>query len=249
MITMRTFFILLFSLSQVLPVAACSCFGPQTFCGTLDPPYPQPEWWIPDAVVLGVKLSSIAHGMDILVLNSYAGQLHEGDTVRVWGDTGNLCRVYANTWSIGDTVVWGIRHTDQAGGALEQPEDYLISVCGVYWLAYANGEVSGPITVEDGNEVMTMEQFEVLVTGCLTTGIAEAVRKDPMFVLQGPNGTSITMATLERVQLRVSDTAGRTCIVRDWDGSSLSLDDLPTGMYAVSVQGSGPRCMRKVVVR
>ncbi len=75
---------------------ACSCFGPQSFCGTLDPPYEQPEWWIPDAVVLGVKLSSMAHGMDVLILNSFSGELHPGDTVTVWGDTGNLCRWYAD---------------------------------------------------------------------------------------------------------------------------------------------------------
>ena len=245
---MRNIFIFLFSLSQVLPMAACSCFGPQTFCGTLDPPYQQPEWWIPDAVVLGVKLSSTAHGMDILVLNAYAGQLHAGDTVRVWGDTGNLCRTYTGTWSIGDTVVWGLQHTDQAGGTLEQPEDYLISVCGVYSLEYTNDEVSGPITLENGNEVMSMGQFALLVTGCLSTGIEETGGMDPMVVSQGPNGTSITMATSERVQLRVSDAAGRTCIVRDWDGSPLSLDDLPTGIYFAAVHSNLGTIRRKVFV-
>ncbi len=132
---------------------------------------------------------------------------------------------------------------------MEQPEDYLISVCGVYWLEYTNGEVSGPLTMENGNEVMTMGQFELLVTGCLSTGIEETGGMDPMVVRQGPNGTSITMATSERVELRVSDAAGRSCIVRDWDGSPLSLGDLPTGMYAVTVKEGGKRWVRKVVVR
>ena len=125
---------------------ACSCFGPQTFCGTLDPPYEppmDPAWWIPDAIVLGVKVASVAHGMDVELVTVFAGEAQVGDTVRVWGDTGLLCRMYADSWGVGDTVVWGLRWTDMAGGPLEQEGDYLISVCGTYWLEYQNG--SSPV--------------------------------------------------------------------------------------------------------
>ena len=70
---------------------ACSCFDPQTFCETLDPPYAapwDPEWWIPDVVIMGVKLADEAHGMDIKVVDVFAGAgvVVPDQVVRVWGD-------------------------------------------------------------------------------------------------------------------------------------------------------------------
>lgn len=58
--------------------------------------------------------------------------------------------MYCDTWEVGDTVMQGFRIADQLGGALEQPDDYLISVCGTYWLDYTAGVVSGPIITENG---------------------------------------------------------------------------------------------------
>lgn len=191
----------------------------------------------------------MAHGMDVLVVQSFSGEFNTGDTVRVWGDTGNLCRMYTDAWAIGDTAVWSLKHTDLAGGPLEQPQDYYLSVCGTYWLQFMNGEVAGPITNEGGHDVMSLTEFASLVNGCLSIGIAETEKVDPMVIRSGAEGTSIAMNTSRRVQLTVSDAAGRVCIFRDWDGLPLPLNELPIGMYAVTVKDGNVRWVRKVVVR
>ena len=224
-----------------------------TFCETLDPPYDEPQWWIPSDVVMAVVVGNEAYGVDVRIARVFSGTLELDSEIRVWGDCGALCRRFVSGMNEGDTVVWALQPTDLSGNficgtELESKGEYQLSVCGVYALAYGNGQVTGPITTESGTEMMTLDQLESLVTGCLSTGIKEANEKDPMIVLQGPNGTAIAMATLERVKLRVSDAAGRTCIDRDWDGSILSLDVLQTGAYFVSVQNNLGTLRRKVVV-
>ena len=42
---------------------ACSCFGPNTFCGVLNPPYEEPQWWLPDAVVMVVPIQQYHYGL------------------------------------------------------------------------------------------------------------------------------------------------------------------------------------------
>lgn len=245
---MRLLHLLLFVPLHWSSVLACSCFGPQTFCGTLDPPYAQPEWWIPDAVVLGVKLSSFAHGMDVLILDSFSGELHPGDTVTVWGDTGNLCRWYAETWSIGDTVIWGIMHTDQAGGAMEQPEDYHISICGTYVLTYQNKVVSGPITTEGGTDELSLAEFELLVSGCLTTSITSMPSVDPLTVVPLSGGVELSLIGRGNVDLHLSGAAGRVIVSRKWDGSRKQLHGLSPGAYVIRINNGAEHWVRKVIV-
>ena len=252
-LNMRQLFLLICFWSLMNPVSACSCFGPQTFCETLDPPYDEPQWWIPSDVVMAVVVGSEAYGVDVRIARVFSGTLELHREIRVWGDCGALCRRYVTGMNTGDTVVWALQPTDLSGNficgtELESEGEYQLSVCGVYALAYGSGQVTGPITTESGTEVMTLDQLENLVNGCLSTGIKEANERDPMIVRQGPNGTSIAMSSLERVKLRVSDAAGRTCIERDWDGSQLSLAVLQTGAYFVLVHSNVGTLSRKVVV-
>ncbi|MBL8011313.1 MAG: hypothetical protein JNJ64_11975, partial [Flavobacteriales bacterium] len=94
---------------------ACSCFGPQTFCGTLAPPYPEPQWWVPDNIILAVKENSVAYGADVRVIQTFSGALQPGAVVRVWGDCGLLCRHYVDGVPDGDTVLWAIQDCDLSG--------------------------------------------------------------------------------------------------------------------------------------
>jgi hypothetical protein len=163
-------------------IFACSCFGPETFCGTLDPPYPEPQWWIPDAIVLGVKTAQSDHGMDVEVIEPIAGAPQAGEILRVWGDCGLLCRIYPDAWEIGDTVIWAFKYTDLAGNALcgtslEQEGDLMISACGVYYLSYQNGSVSGPI--DQGITQLPYEDFLQYIVTCGATGMIE-VAEEPM---------------------------------------------------------------------
>lgn len=234
---------------------ACSCFGPQTFCETLNPPFPDPEWWVPDAVVLGVKLADFAHGMDVKILQSFTGTLLPDDTIRVWGDCGLLCRHYPGTWAIGDTVVWGFMTTDLAGNSLcgtsyEQPTDYMISICGVYYLDYANGVVSGPIAPGIGS--LPLPDFIQQVNGCLlaTGSVGPAPRSNlligveagaPVIEFQGLNGRHVTLS--------LTDGAGRTRLSRSWDGTRTRIAGLPGGMYLMCLRGATLAITRKLIVQ
>lgn len=203
------YFLLLLTAAVPFRGLACSCFGPSTFCATLNAPT-NPEWWMPDAIVLGVKMASVAHGMDVLVLQGYLGGPQTDDVVRVWGDTGLLCRMYADSWDVGDTVVWALRFTDQLGGAMEQPGDHVISVCGVYWLDYAHGMVSGPIFTEGQNEHVPISEFGALVDGCLSTGVEEEEASEISVRCTGDRlFISTSGAWSGEKEVRIIDPAGR----------------------------------------
>lgn len=239
-----------------MPASACSCFGPNTFCGTLDPPYEEPEWWIPDAVVLAVPLETYYYGTDVVIIQIFQGEVNN-DTVRVWGDNGALCRLYAG-WAPGDTLIMGIDRTDLAGNTimnpeypegLEQPEDYMISGCGVYSLDYTNGRVSGWITAPTMQD-FSLEEFEAEITACaLSNGVEQLVTVDPL-VVRTVSGTPVLELRncAAPVYLSVSDMQGRCILRRRWDGSSLALDGMASGTYVAEVIVAEERWRRKVLV-
>lgn len=233
---------------------ACSCFGPESFCETLNPPFPSPEWWIPDAVVLGVKLGDYQHGMDVKIVQSFSGVLQADDTIRVWGDCGLLCRHYPDTWNVGDTVIWGFRYTDLAGNSLcgtsyEQPGDYMISICGVYFLDYNDGIVSGPIT-SSVSSTMSIDLFGQLVEGCLSTGMNEANEVDPLTVCYDGTVPVIQMQGISNAaELCVFDALGRSMLSRSWDGSALRIEMLGSGAYLLEVRNGSARQVKRLVVR
>lgn len=198
---------------------ACSCFGPSTFCETLDPPYEEawnPSWWIPDHIVLGVKLATVDYGVDLLIVQDFSGGFKGGEAIRVWGDCGSLCRTYNTGPADGDTVLWGIKPCDlwgnQACGGtnFELPEHYQLPVCGIYWLGYSNGVVSGPLFTEGANESVSISAFADLVSGCLSLGGLEHVAPvagvrcaDGQVFITAPGGWSATK------EVCVTDADGR----------------------------------------
>ena len=118
---------------------ACSCFGPQTFCGTLNPQppqFPDPQWWIPSDIIMAVKVNSVEYGADMKVVQTFSGTLQAEQVIRVWGDCGLLCRHYVDGVANGDTVIWALQHCDLSGNgacgtSFEQAGDYQLSVCGI----------------------------------------------------------------------------------------------------------------------
>ncbi len=209
-------------------VEACSCFGPSTFCETLHPPpdmFP-PEWWIPEHVVLGVKLASVEYGVDLQVIQDFRGSLGADEIIRVWGDCGFLCRTY-NSWvEYGDTVLWAIKPCDMAGNTFcgasqfEEPEHYQLPVCGIYWLGYGNGQVSGPLFTEGATETVSLAAFGDLVNGCLSTGVLERTVSDTKVRF---DGTDISIETgaewSDEKHASVTDATGRVLLDVGWRGS------------------------------
>jgi hypothetical protein len=182
---MRYLYIAFASVLAAVPLRmeACSCFGPSTFCETLNPQppqFPEPQWWIPNHIIMGVKLTTVEYGVDVKIVHDYSGDLQADEVIRVWGDCGLLCRMYNTGVADGDTVLWGIQHCDLSGNfgcgtSLEQEGHYQLSVCGVYWLDYAQGVISGPLYTEGASETISVEDFPALVSGCLPTGISDPI--------------------------------------------------------------------------
>lgn len=211
-----------------LRTAACSCFGPQTFCETLNPQppqFPDPQWWVPDHIVLGVKQATVGYGVDLRVVQDFRHGLQPDEVVRVWGDCGFLCRMYVDEVNDGDTVLWGIRQCDLTGNfgcgtSLEEPGHFQLSICGVYWLGYASGIISGPLFTEGVDETVGIEDFGDLVQGCLPMGI-----NDPGAAAASVwcHGTAITIETggewSESKRACIMDAGGRVLLDAGFRGS------------------------------
>jgi hypothetical protein len=232
--------------------SACDCFGPDNFCETISPTAFTP----PDAVVLAVKQSDVAHGMTVEIVQSFSGPLTVGQTVTVWGDCGALCRLYPGTWNIGDTVVFALLETDFMGNlicstTLEQPGDYMISICGQYWLSYSGGSVSGPIYPGGGTSVLSMTAFAAMVEQCGgSAGIGSPMAPDPLLVHYEGEVPVIELPDAgPNVMLAVMDAMGRSVLSRSWNGRALRLEGMAQGTYLVQVSSGSSRWLRGVVQR
>lgn len=243
-------------LSFVVPMAlACSCFGPQTFCETLDPQppqFPEPQWWVPSDIVRVVKINSVQYGVTVRIIESFHGSLQPGQEIRVWGDCGLLCRHYVDGLPNGDTLLWALQHCDLSGNGpcgtnLEAQGDYQLSVCGVYWLTLSNGMVSGPLYTAGANETVSLAEFQALVDGCLATGVPERNAAAQLEVRTSDLGPVIAMPTPGTYALTIFDTGGRAVLARPWNGSPLPLTDLPSGAFIIQVVTGRGMASRKLV--
>lgn len=257
-IHMRSLLSFLIGLAFSVPSLACSCFGPQTFCGTLDPQppeFPEPQWWVPDAIVLAVKVSEEAHGMDVRILETISGDPQPGEIIRVWGDCGLLCRHYPGSWADGDTVVWALKFTDLMGNglcgtSLEQEGEYMISICGTYFLNYNNGTVTGPIA-DDVNELpySALAQF---ISTCLAMEVPENLNELPII-------TRITGQWLiagseafngERIEHWLFDAHGKLITEGNSNGDQviIPIADLATGIHLLRIKyGIRSRSIRVLI--
>lgn len=238
---------------------ACSCFGPQTFCETLNPQppqFPEPEWWIPSDIIMAVKINGIEYGADMKVVQTFAGDLQAEQVIRVWGDCGLLCRHYVNGVDDGDTVIWALQHCDLSGNgscgtSFEQAGDYQLSVCGIYWLNYGNGIISGPLFTAGANESVPLGEFASMVGGCLSTGVSPTQDRDPLSVRYA-DGTPILElndGASAVADVDLYDPQGRLVFRRTWNGTPLRLEGPGHGVFIAQVMRHGQRWVRKVIIR
>lgn len=233
---------------------ACDCYGPQSFCGVQAPPPPQWEYTPPDHNILGVKLGEVSYGMDVIVLQVFSGNVSAGDTIRVWGDCGLLCRRFVDTWTDGDTVMWGIHDVDYQGNTFcgtsyEQAGDYMITICGLNWLSYSNGTVSGQITSET-QESMTLAAFQSTLGACIdgTTGIEEP--RPIGQLLWDATGQQLSWQGANKPEsIDVIDMTGRLVLSRRWRGDAILLAGLASEVVIVRVQLAEAILRERIVVR
>jgi|GEM_PF-5191943 len=156
------------SLMALINGFACSCMpAGYFFCETLANDNSI------DAVVMVRKTADYHYGMKVELLTHFDGNAVP-DTFTVWGDNGALCRLYTS-WNIGDTIILALQKCDLAGNTiinsefppdLENPDDYQVSVCGVYSLNVENGMVTGYIDAAQ-MQLMPLQQFTSLA--CIHT--------------------------------------------------------------------------------
>jgi len=97
-----------------------------------------------DLVLLAEVLHYHRHGMDVAVLDVLKGR-EERRVIRVWGDTGALCRPYVAGFPRGTRWIFAV----QRARGPEAVDDYAISVCGEYWLEARGDRAVGRIAVAE----------------------------------------------------------------------------------------------------
>ena len=134
-------------------------------------------------------------------------------------------------------LVWEIQYflpytiatfLEMGGGTLEKPEDYQISVCGVYWLDYENGEVTGAI--DNGTTSLSLNEFKQYHSTCSPTGIEEQI---PAITLY-PNPIK-GILTIEGLKGKKAlyDSYGR--LVKSTQTSTLDISQEASGIYLLKL--------------
>jgi hypothetical protein len=100
-----------------------------------------------DLVVLAEVRAYHRHGMDVAVVDVLRGR-EDARVIRIWGDTGGLCRPHVTTFPIGTRWVLAVhrsRNTAERGHA--------ISFCGEHWLEARGDEAVGRIGLPQYGDV------------------------------------------------------------------------------------------------
>lgn len=220
---------------------ACSCSGPNDFCTTINNQGS-------DLIIKGVKVSRIFHGMKVKVLEMLSGS-ESNDTIMVWGDDGALCRVYTDNFSVSDTFILALYHTDFAhnlmsGDSIEQPGDYHLSVCGMYFLNVVNDSVVGYIS-DTINRQITYMDFKTNM--CTITSTLNTIHQQPEDIEIYPN-PFIFKTTLkiknkknDHIKLTLFTITGKVIrqIETDKDEITIEKGELSHGIYFYQVYGNG----------
>jgi hypothetical protein len=101
-----------------------------------------------DLVVLAEVRGYERHGMDVRVLEVLKGAV-DRRVIRVWGDTGALCRPYVKAFPVGTRWILAVHRSRTPGEG-----GYAIRFCGEHWLQVRADQAVGRITLPQYGEVM-----------------------------------------------------------------------------------------------
>ena len=101
-----------------------------------------------DLVVLAEVRAYHRHGMDVTVRQVLRGT-DPRPVIRIWGDTGALCRPYVRAFPIGTRWIFAVHRSRNAGEG-----DYAISGCGEYWLEARGDQAVGRISLPQYGEII-----------------------------------------------------------------------------------------------
>jgi hypothetical protein len=118
-----------------------------------------------ELVVYGEVLDYYKHSMEVKVLEVLKGKEVRG-TIRIWGDTGALCRPYVDSFPIGTRWLFAVSSLpkdmleDQSVSLwgwffFRSPKnDYVISICGDFWVAVRGEWAVGRITAPQHSQTL-----------------------------------------------------------------------------------------------
>ncbi|MEG8948159.1 T9SS type A sorting domain-containing protein [Rosettibacter firmus] len=252
---------ILLSISLIEKVYACSC-----------------EWYGP--------FLKVAKGADLVALvkiksyGSFSGdmpmsmeveiiELLKGDdtrkTVKVWGDTGLLCRPYLRRFQ--SDSIWVLALFKSSEGYFRHPDeregDYNISICGEYYLKIKNDTVIGLIenvNYNDPPQYMSLTNFLTSAKQILTS-VEEEI---PYFFELSQNypnpfnpttKISFSVPKDSHVSLKVFDILGREVAVlanRVFLAGRYELDfnasNLPSGTYIYKLRTEDKTITKKMLL-
>jgi hypothetical protein len=122
-----------------------------------------------DLVVLAEVRSYYRHSMDVAVVEILKGA-EERATIRIWGDTGALCRPYVTTFPPGTRWIFALQRQREPGG-----RDYTISVCGDFWLEVRGGQAVGRVAVAEHGPINESVPLADMLTWIRSGGAAPLV--------------------------------------------------------------------------
>lgn len=206
---------------------SCSCLGNESFCNSITWEYK------PDILILGKKVRTIDHGMQVEVLEVFQGKgIAVGDVLMVWGDNGIQCRVYVSNFELGEKVIFGLHQLKNPWPGVEQEKagDYELSICGVYYYSLTNGHPFAPETLEE-------------IGACIekTTGVSISIpnRNEGLTVMPNPMSSSFSVGLNEfwkaqTIQVELYNTLGQQVWVKTYKPDqqlTIETNQLPAGVY------------------
>jgi hypothetical protein len=131
---------------------ACTCDTTNDYFASSIPVLPK-KGLKSDGITSIKYLNTFEHGGRFLILDlifSNNANLRVGDTITIWGDSGNLCRIsFENTFRVNDTIVTNLVLSDTATNQYspnayrEKASDYMMPYCDKSYMIGENNSFSG----------------------------------------------------------------------------------------------------------
>ncbi len=240
---MKHVFTLVFILFSFI-ANSCSCWGPQNFCKVITSESFSSTGFSDKYIIKGKKIRTVAHGMEIEILESYSKQF-EVDKIMVWGDLGWLCREYVSGFQDGQSYYFNLlKIGENSFHELEQAEDYELSFCGQHFLVIQDHKVLGNINDSELIQACREEDFDSFLRGEAIDCDDIIIDNPSLEVVVGPNPfiENIRIQANQKIkEVQVYDMSGQLVIQQTNDSSRFTLDhtsrELASGVYILRING------------
>jgi len=159
---------------------ACSCM----WAGPFSKVAPGKE-----LIVLGEVMDHYKNSMEVQIIEVVKGT-EERKTIRIWGDTGALCRPYVAHFPIATRWLLAVfplpektaetRPSWQGFASPPGRREYAISVCGEFWLEVRGDRAVGRITVKDYSNFLEWVPLNDMLAWLRATGKSPTLSPTPL---------------------------------------------------------------------